>query len=171
MEFARPGPKSDVQEAYFGCTIRYGARRNALVLKSAELDRPFPGHNPELLEMLTPALASALRDLQADSSISEQVKVVLRRNLASGRPELSDVAQHLGMSERTLHRRITDEGNTFRELLMEARQGTWTTIVIRPIIRHQGGGLSAWLSGSECFLSRLQILGRSNTQPVAGTQR
>ena len=122
VEFARSGSKSDAHEVYFGCAIRYGAPRNALVLKSADLNRPFPGHNPELLEILVPALASELGDLQGHSSVGEQVKVILKRNLASGRPELSDVAQELGMSERTLQRRITDEGRTFRELLLEARR-------------------------------------------------
>lgn len=122
VELARPNPKSDIHRAYFGCAVRYGAPRNALVLKPADLDRPFPGHNPELLEILTPALASALGELQAHSSINEQVKVVLKRSLASGRPEVSDVARQLGMSERTLQRRITDEETTFRDLLMEARQ-------------------------------------------------
>lgn len=122
VEFSRSGPKSDVHKTYFGCPIRYCASQNALVLKSADLDRPFPGHNPELLEILTPALAAELGDLQGHSSTSEQVKVVLKRKLASGRPEVSHVAQELGMSERTLQRRINDEGESFRELLMEARQ-------------------------------------------------
>ncbi|MGL4967421.1 MAG: AraC family transcriptional regulator [Inquilinus sp.] len=122
VELTRPDPKSDAHRAYFGCPIRYKAPRNALVLGSADLDRPFPGHNPELLEILTPALASALGELQASTSITEQVKVVLKRSLASGRPELSDVARELGMSERTLQRRITEDGATFRELLVKARQ-------------------------------------------------
>jgi AraC-like DNA-binding protein len=122
VEYARSGSKSDGHQTYFKCPIRYGAPCNVLVLKSTDLDRPFPGHNPELLEILTPSLASALGDLHARSSVSEQVKVVLKRRLASGRPDLSDVARELGMSDRTLQRRITDEGMTFRELLVEARQ-------------------------------------------------
>lgn len=122
VELVRPRPKSDVYQEYFECPIRFGAPRNALILKSADLDRPFPGHNQELLEILTPALASALGELQARSSIKEQVKIVLKRSLASGRPEVSDVARDLGLSERTLQRRITDEGTSFRDLLVEARQ-------------------------------------------------
>ena len=122
VDLMRPDPKNNAHRDYFGCPVRYGAPRDLLVLWSADLDRPFPGHNPELLEILTPALAAALGELQAQSSISEQVKVVLKRSLASGRPELSDIARELGMSERTLQRRITEEGTSFRELLVNARQ-------------------------------------------------
>ena len=122
VELARSDARSEHHRAYFGCPIGYGASHNALILNSSDLDRPFPGHNPQLLEILTPALASALRELEANSSVGEQVKVILKRRMASGRPELSDIARELGMSERTLQRRITDEGATFRQLLLEARQ-------------------------------------------------
>lgn len=122
IEFTRSGPKTDVHPAYFACSIHYGAPCNRLVLRSVDLDRPFPGHNAEFLDLLTPALAAALGELRAESTVGEQVKVVLKRTLASGRPEIADVARDLGMSERTLQRRITDEGATFRALLIEARQ-------------------------------------------------
>jgi AraC-like DNA-binding protein len=122
VELIRPRPKSDVYQKYFDCPIRFGAQRSVLILKPADLDRPFPGHNQELLDILTPALASALGELQVRSSIKEQVKVVLKRSLASGRPELSDVARDLGLSDRTLQRRITEEGTSFRDLLIETRQ-------------------------------------------------
>ncbi|MDN7892036.1 AraC family transcriptional regulator ligand-binding domain-containing protein [Burkholderia cepacia] len=132
VEFVRTGPRDEVYRAYFGCPIRYGASRNALVLKSTDLGRPFPGHNPELLDMLTPALTAALGEIDARSPIREQVKVVLKRCLASGRSELSGVARDLGMSERTLQRRITDEGTTFRDLLAEARQELWRRLLADP---------------------------------------
>lgn len=122
VEFARPGPASPAHAEYFDCPIRTEAPRNLLVLDAADLDRPFPGHNPEILEMLTPALSAALSELEAQSSVAEQVKVVLKRSLASGQPRLSDVARQLGMSERTLQRRITEERSTFRDLLADARR-------------------------------------------------
>ena len=122
IELLRRRPKSDVYQKYFDCPVRFGASRNAITLKTVDLNRPFPGHNQELLDIVTPALVSALGELQARSSIKEQVKVVLKRSLASGRPELSDVARDLGLSERTLQRRITEDGTSFRDVLIEARQ-------------------------------------------------
>lgn len=122
VELTRAASESELHQAYFDCPIHYGAERNVLVLRANDLEHPFPGHNPELLDMLTPALASALGELEARSSISAQVKTVLKRCLASGRPELSDIARELNMSERTLQRRMTEEDTTFRELLAEVRQ-------------------------------------------------
>jgi AraC-like DNA-binding protein len=122
VEFTRPGPASDLQQRFFDCPIHFGAERNRLVLRASDLDRPFPGHNPELLDILTPALSAALGESQVQGSVGEQVKVAVKRRLASGRPEVVDVAHDLGMSERTLQRRITQEGTTFRDLLTEARQ-------------------------------------------------
>lgn len=106
VELARPGPVSAAHAQYFRCPVRTEASRNLLMLDTADLDRPFPGHNPEMLEMLTPALGAALNELDAQNSVAEQVKIVLKRSLASGQPNLPDVAKQLGMSERTLQRRI-----------------------------------------------------------------
>jgi AraC-like DNA-binding protein len=60
------------------------------------------------------------------------VKVVSKRSLASGRPDLADVARDLGLSERTLPRRITEEGKTFRYLFVEARRELSRRLLAEP---------------------------------------
>jgi AraC-like DNA-binding protein len=122
IELTRDGPATEAQEDYFRCPIRFGATADALIMRSSDLDRPFPGHNAELMEILTPALEETLGRLQPKSSFKEHVKVVLKRRLASGRPDISAVARDLGTSERTLQRRITEEGSTFRSLVQDARR-------------------------------------------------
>jgi AraC-like DNA-binding protein len=122
VEYQRAGPGTDAHRAFFGCPIRFGAERDRLVLNAGDLDLPFADHNPELLSILTPALATALRNLEEQTSIGEQVKAALKRVMASGRPDVGVVARELRVSERTLQRRITAEGTTFRALLSEARQ-------------------------------------------------
>ena len=121
VELARPGSRSAAHETYFAAPVRLGARRDLLVLDAADLERPFPGHNPELLAMLTPALGSALEEMSA-RTVSEQLVAELKRSLPSGRPDVADVARRMGLSERTLQRRITQEGHSFRELLVVARR-------------------------------------------------
>lgn len=127
VDLSRQSPVGAEHGTYFGCPIRLHAPRNLLVLDAADLDLSFPGHNPELLDMLTPALSAALGELESQSSIAKQVKIVLKRSLARGQPGLAEVAKQLGMSDRTLQRRITEEGTTFRNLLTDARRdlGCW----------------------------------------------
>ena len=98
---ARPDDGSSALADFFGCPVHFAAGRNALVLDTADLDLPFPGHNPQLLEMLNPALVAALAQATAPASMARQVKSALKRILASGRPDMLDVARELGMSERT----------------------------------------------------------------------
>ena len=102
--------------------MKFNAKRNRLVLRSADLDLPFATHNADLLEMLNPQLEKALEGQSAGVRIGEKVKWVLKRLLAGNRPDVLIVARELGLSPRTLQRRITDEGATFRQLLLEARQ-------------------------------------------------
>ena len=122
VDFVRPGPTAQAIAAYFDCPIRTGTPHNQLLLRSVDLDLTFPGRNAEFLEVLTPALLLSLQTGAAEPVVSEQIKKSLKIKLASGRPELAGIASTLGMSERTLQRRITEEGTTFRTLLMEARQ-------------------------------------------------
>ena len=134
VELKRGAEKSGVHEAYFNCPIKFKARRNMLVLHAGDLDRPFVTYNAELLEMLNPQLERALEERRAQSSISEQVKWILKRLLAGSRPEISAVARELGLSDRTLQRRIVDDGASFRELLLEARKELAREYLTRPEI-------------------------------------
>jgi AraC-like DNA-binding protein len=122
LDLRRPNPGTDRHTIFFDCPIHFGAESDRMVLDASDLDLPFPGHNPELIQMVTPALADAVREIDAQATIGEQVKGTLKRAMACGRPDVGAVARELGLSERTLQRRITAEGQTFRALLTEARQ-------------------------------------------------
>ena len=122
VELARRSDPASQLNAYFGSPIKYRATRDALVFRTADLERPFATHNDELLEMLAPQFESALSAVRETPGILEQVKWVLKRLLAGSRPDLQTVAKELGMGERTLQRRITDEGTSFRQILTDTRR-------------------------------------------------
>ena len=122
VELRRAGPANPELEDYFGAPILFGAGRNAMTFHLDDLDAPFPGHSPEFLDLVTPGLAAAFAEIEESEEIAGRVKAVLKRSLASGRPEVAHVARELGMSERTLQRRITGEATTFRALLSDARR-------------------------------------------------
>jgi AraC-like DNA-binding protein len=60
-------------------------------------------------------------DEQRSRSIPEMVKWILKRSLTGRSLDIRAVASELSMSDRTLQRRLTDEGTTFKRLLTQAR--------------------------------------------------
>jgi AraC-like DNA-binding protein len=108
-------------EAYFGCRVQIGASCNRLTLHRGDLDRPFTSYNVELLEILTPVLEQSLDERQRSYSITEMVKWIVKRSLTGGCPDIKTVASELGMSNRTLQRRLIDEGTSFKSLLTQVR--------------------------------------------------
>jgi len=122
VELARPEASRALYEAHFGCALKFDAQNNLLVFNQADLERPFVTHNAELLAMVAPQLEAELAQQLNQRTFREQVKVTLKRVLAGQRPELRAVARELGLSTRTLQRRLTDEHITFQQLLSEARR-------------------------------------------------
>ena len=122
LELARPVKHRALLERHFGCRVRFKADRNALVFRSSDLDRPFVTHNEEFVTIIGAQLDSELKARNASVNVGDQVKDVLRRSLAGKRPTLRDVAGELGLSARTLQRRLTDAGITFQQLVEDTRR-------------------------------------------------
>lgn len=122
VELARPKTEASAHEAFFGCRVHFDAPRNGLHLHRADLDRSFTAYNAELLDLLTPALDQALAERRRARSFSDTVRWLLVRQLGGGRPDIPAVARELGVSERTLQRRLGSEGTSFQQLLTAARR-------------------------------------------------
>lgn len=122
LELTRSAKDKPLLENHFGCRVRFKANRNALVFRTRDLDLPFATQNDELVAMIGTHLESELNLQNAGRDIREQVRQTLTRSMAGKRPNLPDVARELGMSPRTLQRRLADSGSTFQELLEHARR-------------------------------------------------
>jgi AraC-like DNA-binding protein len=121
VELARPERARAALERYYGSRVSFGSSKNRLTLSSEGLDRPFVSYNAELLEIVTPELTRRSERQKRAASFSEQIKWSVRGRLTAGRPDMHSVASELAMSERSLQRRLSDEGITFQGLLCETR--------------------------------------------------
>lgn len=121
VEFAQPMGDVRTLEAYFGCPVRIGAKRNRLTLHRSDLALRFISFNEEMVQMLTPALERSLDERQSGRSVTESVKQAMKRSLAGGRLDVQAVAKASGVSDRTLQRRLAEEGTSFKQLLAQAR--------------------------------------------------
>jgi AraC-like DNA-binding protein len=124
VEYAYPAPTPQGAERYaeqFGCPVRFGAPANAVELSDADITAPIPTANPlvadGLLRMLDERLAQAER-----SSFTARVREMLPAMIDQGGAMRDAVARRLAISERTLQRRLADEGTDFSTLADEVRR-------------------------------------------------
>lgn len=122
LELTRPVKHRELWEDHFGCRVKFKAARNALVFSNHDLDRPFITHNEELLSAIGAQLETELEARTSALEVDEQVKRTLKRSLAGSRPTLQDVAREIGMSTRTLQRRLGEAEITFQQLVEETRR-------------------------------------------------
>lgn len=122
LELTRPVQHREMLETHFGCPVRFKAGRNALVFRGSDLDRPFTTYNADLLAVIGAQLDGELQKRNVSADVGEQVKNTIKRSLAGKRPMLQSVARELGMSVRTLQRRLTDAKLTFQKLVEDARR-------------------------------------------------
>jgi AraC-like DNA-binding protein len=132
VEMRRNDEHREIYEAYYGCPVKFKARRNAIFYRISDLDRPFLTYNAELLALLSPQLDQELARRKADQTVAGRVKWVLMRLLGGHRLEITDVAKELGMSCRTLQRRITEESTSFRQLVSDARRELAKHYLLQP---------------------------------------
>jgi AraC-like DNA-binding protein len=102
--------------------VKFAARENAIVFAREDLDRPFLTHNSEIAAALTPQLEAELAQARASRAIRDQVKGIVKQQLAGRRPAIEEVARELRLSARTLQRRLAEDGASFQELIQEARR-------------------------------------------------
>jgi len=123
MEFRHKRPPHAAQcENLFACDVVFEARLDQMYLDPALVDMPLPNANKDLLDVLCKRLDRQLRELQAPLTTETQTYHCVQAMLADGAPSLASVAKALGTSERTLRRRLSQEGVSFRSIVESARK-------------------------------------------------
>ena len=119
----RPPPalQEPVWSKVFRAPVDFGAETNALAYPLAVLDEPLPAGNAELARMNEEVVARYLARLDVDH-VGTRVRALLTEQLSSGEPTPEGIARALGMSRRSLQRRLADEGSSYKELLADTRK-------------------------------------------------
>jgi AraC-like DNA-binding protein len=113
-----------------GCQLRFGAEVNALLFAPADVARPLPTAHAELASVHERIASEYLARLDRSETVA-RVRAAILERLADGRPQRAKVARALGMSERTLQRRVEAIGSSFRLLLDETHKEMARTYIER----------------------------------------
>ncbi len=106
---------------FFGTQVEFSAAQNAVFFSKADLERPLPTANVELALANEQIVQRYLARIDR-SDIVIRVKTLLIRELPSGQVTEEAIAKDLNMSQRTLQRKLREEGTTYKELLDETRR-------------------------------------------------
>lgn len=105
----------------FQAPVAFGAEHYALCFERADLEAELPTANAALSK-LHQRFADDYLARFSDGQISHQVRQMLCRMLPQGEPRREALALALLLSERTLQRRLQDEGSSFHQLLDDTRR-------------------------------------------------
>lgn len=131
--FTHERPKSidEYERTFARSTLHFGKPFNGFVFDEQWLALPLSSADPKLHQVIRKHADLVLAELPRTESLTQKVRDLLARELAGGNPGAPEVARKLGMSARTLGRRLEEEGTTFKELADDVRR--------RLALRYVGG--------------------------------
>lgn len=120
VHFAYPSPADTTcHERVFGCPVHFRSARTELRFAEATWSQPTAAPSTDLLRTLAEELIARIGHQE---SVETRVVRQLSSELRGGNPSLDHVARRLGMSARTLQRRLSAENLSFADVLDRTRR-------------------------------------------------
>jgi len=123
LQRSSPGPiyEAEYRERW-GCPVTFEAPENVVTLHQDLLTTRLRQPDPLLRKTLEAHALSQLALLDTDTDLTSKVKQSIQKQLADGITRQDMVAEDLGMTSRTLQRKLSQEGVSYQKLLDEVRQ-------------------------------------------------
>lgn len=121
--FKHPAPDSlSEHEAYFGCSVHFESDRDALLVSNESLQTANKLGDESISRFFDVHLDAEMSKFDDTPSLEQRVRNHISRSLSEGIPGISDIARQVGMSGRTLQRRLSEEGFSFQTLVDTSRR-------------------------------------------------
>lgn len=119
---------------YFQSRLRFAAGSPVLTFAVGDLALPISNADQGLSRYLEDYAQGVMDSLPVQGSLVSQIWRILMVRLPAGDPGIDAVAAALGMTARTVQRRLKDEGTTYRDLRDSFRQTTARKLLGNPRI-------------------------------------
>lgn len=130
MTRARP-PCDAALERFFRCPITYGDALNELAFDRQLVTQELPRQSAVLAQVNDAVAREYVQKLDRNDVVT-QVRASIIDMLCDGEPCRDQVAERLNLSVRTLQRRLSKEGTSFKVLLDDTRHELAMGYVARP---------------------------------------
>ena len=125
VTFTHPGPGSPKHArayvSFFQCPVYFDRPASAVVIPAAALKARLRHGDAFIKSLLERHAANVLKQRTTDSSLGDEVSHLVKAMILDGVPTKEMVAAQLGMSGRSLHRKLEDTGTRYREILDRVR--------------------------------------------------
>ena len=112
----------DMYHAHFRCPIHFNADRDALEITTTQARQANRLSDDGMSRFFEEHLDNQLRQINATSDLERRILDQIGEALSEGVPTLAEVAGGIGMSSRTLQRRLSVEGLAYKDLVTDARK-------------------------------------------------
>ena len=120
--FRHAGPRDPREhEAFFACEVRFDAGYDGLEFDRDTLAIPLPGADADLSKFLVEHLRTTAIVPPAAGTLEGRVRQAILRRLGNQTLAMAALAQELGMSTRTLRRRLLERRTNYHEILDRVR--------------------------------------------------
>ena len=112
------------QTEFFRTTVQYSAAANAIVFRESDGALPLKSADAALEGVIRRRLDKALQVMNApgETTTAARVRQVLLDQMGQGVPSATAISREMGLSARTLNRRLEDEGTSVREIRDQVRR-------------------------------------------------
>ena len=133
VQFSQPrvGPLAGYREA-FGCPVAFEQAFSGVLLDNALLDAPLPQADAQLARLHHQYAAQRLAVLHEGGALAQELRAWIAAVLPGRVPTRAEAAQALGLSERTLARRMRAQQLSFSALLDAVRREAALQAVAQP---------------------------------------
>lgn len=118
----RPANTRAYEETFGESSLRFDAPCYGFVLRGEALDAPLLGRDSGLHALLCAHAQVRCTDLGRTQRVVGRVRRLMLDALPRGNPSVHEIATQLGMSQRTLFRRLHAEGSSFGDELERLRR-------------------------------------------------
>ena len=105
------------------CPVKFGQNRSGVILHRCDLERPIETADDRLIKALTKDLLQVAESRSINASkLVARIEEAALPFISKGQASAKLIADKIGISERSLHRHLSEQGKSFKSVLEELKK-------------------------------------------------
>lgn len=167
LKYPQPPFSNEHRFVFYGSPVHYGGKRNALYFSRKTLDQSNFRTREELKELMGHHLSAILTQPRQSNAVSVKVRLWMEKLFreGGGLPLMQEAAEHLGLTQQTLRRRLHKEGYSFKQIKDDTRRDVAMFYIKQSALSVEEIALRLGFSEASSFIKSFK--GWANVTPLA----